>query len=144
MRISIGKSRKDTHWKVADWSWDKLCKKLSETIRTPETVNDYLNMSKDERSDRKDVGGFVGGTIDEGRRTKNNVSSRSLVTLDADFATPDSWDDATMLLDYAMCCYSTHSHLPNNPRLRFVIPLDREVTPEEYEPIARMIAFAWI
>lgn len=141
MRISIGNSRKDTHWKVVDWSWAKLCKKLSETIRTPESVNDYLSMSKDERSDRKDVGGFVGGAITDGRRTKNNVASRSLITLDADFATTDSWDDATMLLDYAMCCYSTHSHLPSSPRLRFVIPLDREVTPEEYEPIARMVAY---
>lgn len=140
MRISTGKSRKDIHWKVTDMTWESLCSKLSVPTRTPETVREYKAMSADDRSARKDVGGFVGGVVDNGRRVKSAVRSRSLITLDADFATPDSWDNACLLFDYAMCCYSTHSHTPKSPRLRYVIPLDREVTPEEYEPIARYAA----
>jgi len=140
MRISIGKTRKDTHWKVVDLSWAEIVQKLSSTIRTSETVADYKAMNKDSKAEKKDVGGFVGGVVVNGRRKNDNISARSLVTLDADFADENIWDDVEMLFDYAIACYSTHSHTPKSPRLRFVIPLDREVTPEEYEPIARKIA----
>ena len=140
MKISIGHSRKDINWKPKEYSWQQLCEKLSKTVRTSETVAEYLAMSKDDKSAKKDIGGFVGGVIRGGRRTKGNVVCRTLITLDADFATQTSWTDATMLNEYAMCCYSTHSHRPTSPRLRYVIPLDRQVTPEEYEPIARRIA----
>ena len=139
MHISTGKSRLDINWKVKNVSWETLCKKLSTPVRTKETVEQYHEMNKDDKANAKDVGGFVGGTV-AGRRTKSNVQSRSLVTLDADYADKDVWDRVTSLLDYAMCCYSTHSHTKRNPRLRFVVPLSREVTPEEYEPIARQVA----
>ena len=140
MKISTGTSRKDVNWKVMDVSWEELCSRLSDTVRTKETVREYRDMPADVRSERKDVGGFVGGVIENGRRTKANVKSRSLVTLDADFAKPGVWETVSTLFDNAMCCYSTHSHTPKSPRLRFVIPLDREVSPEEYEPIARRVA----
>ena len=40
-----------------------------------------------------------------------------------------------------LCCiYSTHSHSASNPRIRWVIPLSRPVTPEEYTAIGRRIA----
>ena len=141
MRISIGTSRKDTHWKVSDLDWTQLLARLSKPVITPETLAEYRAMSKDDKSARKDVGGFVGGVVNGGRRTKNNIACRTLVTLDADYARKNAWESISVMLDYRMCCYSTHSHTPDNPRLRFVIPLDREVTPEEYEPIARKVAY---
>lgn len=140
MRISIGKSRKDIHWKVVNMSWDELCDRLSSTFRTKETVAEYKAMNKDERANAKDVGGFVGGVIDGGRRVRGSVKSRSLVTLDADYADASALDTALVLFDYTFCCYSTHSHQAKAPRLRYVLPLDREVTAEEYEPIARRVA----
>jgi predicted P-loop ATPase len=39
-----------------------------------------------------------------------------------------------------MAMYSTHSHTPDDPRLRFIIPLDRPVSPDEYGAIARKLA----
>ena len=39
-----------------------------------------------------------------------------------------------------MCAYSTHSHRPDKPRLRFLLPTSREVTPDEYPAIARRVA----
>ena len=141
MNISIGKSRKDMRWKVADYSWEKLCERLAETTRTAETVSEYKAMSKDDKSALKDIGGFVGGTIVGGRRLRANVTSRSLITLDADFAKADLWDNLLAAFeDCAFCIYSTHSHTPESPRLRIIIPLNREVTPEEYEPLARLAA----
>ena len=36
--------------------------------------------------------------------------------------------------------YSTHKHTPEKPRLRLIIPLTREVTPDEYMAVARRVA----
>lgn len=140
MRISIGKSRKDVRWKVSDVPWGDLCKRLSSTRRTNETVAEYKAMTKDEKSACKDIGGFVGGVVREGRRTRSGIESRSLITLDADYADQNFADNAGFLCESAMLIYSTHSHTAKAPRLRVVLPLNREVTVEEYEPIARMIA----
>lgn len=140
MIITTGKSRKDIDWQCKRVSWQNLCARLSRPTRTSETMAEYQAMSKDAKSKAKDVGGFVGGQIEGGRRTKGNVVSRSLITLDADYADTDAIERASMLCDYAMCIYSTHSHTPKLPRLRFVLPLSREVSVEEYEPIARQIA----
>ena len=83
----------------------------------------------------------MGGTlVSGGRRTRQNVISRSLITLDADFATPGMWERAIALNDYAMCVYSTHKSTALLPRLRFVIPLSKDCLVEQYEPIARLIA----
>lgn len=38
------------------------------------------------------------------------------------------------------CVYSTRKHAPNKPRLRVVIPTDRTMSADEYEPCARRIA----
>lgn len=140
MKIAVGKSRKDKSWKTIEISREELRERLSNTHRTHETMTDYKAAKKDERDAIKDIGGFVGGALSNGRRRRDSVKSRSLVTLDADYAKAGIWDFVTMALDCEVYCYSTHSHTPTLPRLRFVVPLDREVTPEEYEPIARMIA----
>lgn len=140
MRISTGRSRKDQSWKVVEVEWFDLVQKLKKTVRTTETYAEYKAMKKDEQGAVKDIGGFVGGVVEGGRRKRESVQIRTLVTLDADYAKKDMWDTVSILYDYTMACYSTHSHHPDKPRLRFVIPLDREVTAEEYEPIARMVA----
>ncbi len=140
MRISIGKSRKDTNWKVKDVTWKDLCSKLSKTHRTHETMAEYKAMTKVQKADAKDIGGFVGGVVEGGRRLKGNVHVRSLLTLDADYAPANFAQNAPFLLNCEAFIYSTHSHTPKAPRLRILLPLDREVSDEEYEPIARMIA----
>lgn len=141
--IAIGKSRKETNWKNRTILWSQLVEKLSNTIRTPETVTEYKKMPKSTRDEIKDVGGFVGGTLKNGRRKAENVANRSLLTLDMDninTTAADIWDSITMLNDYAVVMYSTHSHTPENPRLRLVIPLSRPVLGDEYQAIARMVA----
>ena len=140
MIVAIGKSRRDTKWRNVDMSWDDLVHRLSEPLRTHETMREYRAMSKDEQGVVKDIGGFVGGQLNSGRRTNGAIVDRRLVTLDADNSTPDSYEDAMLTWDWEMACYSTHSHTPEHPRLRYVIPLTRAVTPEEYPAIARKLA----
>lgn len=140
MIISTGRSRRDTRWRSQEVDWPWLCQHLGSFRRTAETMREYRAMSKDDQSRVKDVGGFVGGRLSGPRRTNLNVVCRSLVTLDADSAYEGLWDDVTCLYEDRMLCYSTHSHTAAAPRLRFVIPLDREVTPDEYQAIARKLA----
>ena len=60
--------------------------------------------------------------------------------MDIDFASADCWDIFCVMYDCASLVYSTHKHTPEKPRLRLVILLDRDVTPEEYEAIGRRVA----
>lgn len=140
--ISVGKSRKEQRWKIKTVEWSRLVEKLSQTIRTAETVATYKTATKDRKSEIKDVGGFVGGAVEGGRRVRGSVRKRSLLTLDLDYAEEGVWDDITMNFGCAMCLYSTHSHTAETPRYRLIIPLDREVDPDEHEAIGRKVAAA--
>lgn len=86
------------------------------------------------------MGGFVGGSLREGKRKSFAVESRTLLTLDADFAVEGLRNALEMLFDFALCLYSTNKHGIDKPRLRLVIPLERPVSPEEYEAVARKVA----
>ena len=140
MKIAVGNSRMDKKWKNKDISWDELCARCGSTIRTTETVEEYRKMKKGQQDAVKDVGGFVGGHLREGRRKNGMVACRSLLTLDMDYGTPDIWDELILLHDFKCCIYSTHKHTPEHPRLRLLLPLTREVSEDEYPAVARMVA----
>lgn len=141
--ISLGESRKDTNWRTVTMRWSELVRKLSQTKRTNETMEEYEAMPRDLRGEVKDVGGFVGGPISGGQRKNGNVAFRQLLTLDADYGTLELWDDWELMQGYAACMYSTHSHTPKAPRLRLIIPLSRPCDREEYEAVARKVA-SWL
>ena len=140
MKIATAPSRSSKRWRTTEVSWDWLLDKLRTPKRTGETVAEYRRMTKEEQSHRKDVGGFVGGAIEGGRRVSGAVRERWLLTLDADDAKADDWEEVTSLYDWRMCVYSTHSHTPEHPRLRWIIPVRRAMTPEEYQACARKMA----
>lgn len=140
MKIAVGNSRMDKKWKNKDISWDDFCKKVSSTITTTETVEEYRKLKKGAQDSIKDVGGFVGGQLRNGRRRNGMVACRSMLTLDMDYGKPDIWDEISMLFDYRCCIYSTHKHTPSQPRLRLIVPLSREISEEEYPAVARMVA----
>lgn len=135
--IATAHSRLSKSWKNQTMSWAALVNKCASTTRTKETVREYLKMSREEQSGIKDVGGFVCGYLSNGTRKTANVLSRSAVTLDIDFATPEAWDDFTLNCANAAMVYSTHKHTKEHPRIRVVIPSDRPMAPAEYEPVAR-------
>ena len=138
--IATANSRTSKHWKNKSMMYSALVDKLSQTTRTPETYAEYKKMSKTDRDRIKDVGGFVGGNLKEGRRKAENVQNRTLLTLDLDYVSGDVWESIELLFDFSVCMYSTHTHAPDNQRLRLVIPLSRPVLPDEYQAIARRIA----
>lgn len=138
--IATGASRTSLKWKNSPIQWSELLDRLSAPTRTQETVAEYHAMSKKEQALIKDVGGFVGGYCNEGRRLRLTIRHRSIITLDGDYAEPDLWEKFKSLYPYASAAYSTHKHTPENPRVRYLIPLSRNVSPDEYQAIARKIA----
>lgn len=144
--ISLGKSRNDTAWKNTTMRWSALVSKLSDSRETSETHEEFMALKKDQQDQIKDIGGFVGGHIKGGRRLKTSVAARQIVTLDADYVKGDFWGKVQDLMidwsDFSALLYSTHKHTPKEPRLRLVVPLSREVGPEEYEAVARKLAEA--
>ena len=140
LAIATGRSRMEKDWKNKNFTWSQLLAKLKNPTRTQETYAEYMKLSKADQDKIKDVGGFIGGTLKGGRRKSDSVLGRQIITLDADFAPPGLVDELYLYIDGAYAVYSTHKHSPEKPRLRILIPLDREVTPDEYEAIGRKLA----
>lgn len=140
--IATASTCRATKWQNKRTTWQDIVNTLSQTERTSETIKQYFSYSKDKQGEIKDVGGFVGGYLREGRRKKGYVDYRQIVCLDVDYGTLDLWIDFG-LMEYAGCMYTTHKHTPEDPRLRIVFPLSRKVSPDEYEAIARVVA-SWL
>ena len=138
--IALGNSRKTKTWKNRTMKWSELLDRLSKTTRTPESVAEFKAMPRNRQSDIKDVGGFVGGYCNNGSRS--DIRHRSILCLDADFADADLWPDWLTKFNRAAAIYSTHKHTPEKPRIRLVVPLDRNVAPDEYQAIGRRVAEA--
>lgn len=138
--LSSGRDRFEQQWKNQEWTWAQLLNKLEDKVVTRETHQEYMAMDRPRQDTIKDVGGFVGGTILNGRRVKNSVTTRSLITLDLDDAPADLFDELTLVYGYSLAIYPTHKHTEKNPRYRLLFPLKREAHADEYQAIARKLA----
>ena len=141
--ISAGKSRKDINWQRQTLTVSELYDRLKTPARGVEALSEYTKMKKAQQDDLKDVGGFVAGALAGGRRKANAVTGRDVITLDFDNVPGWQTDAVLATLDGLKCnycVYSTRKHAPNAPRLRVLIPTDRTMTPDEYEPCARRMA----
>lgn len=140
--ISVAGSSKSTNWKRKSYTWDTLVSEMAHPKMVgSETMREFDLLAKSEKAIRKDVGGFVGGTLAGGRRTKNAVTGRSLITLDVDYGENDFFFDFCMNFTCAAAIYGTRSDRPNKRRYRLIIPLDREIdNREEYEAASRKVA----
>lgn len=136
--VAFGNSSKTKSWKNKPTLWSDLLTRMSTTTRTSESMAEYKRMGRAQQGDVKDVGGFVGGYCNNGSRS--DIRFRSILCLDADFADNDLWSDWEICYGNAACVYSTHKHTKEKPRLRLVVPLSRDVTPDEYQAIGRRVA----
>jgi hypothetical protein len=142
--ISLGKHRQDKTWKTEYLSWEELVERFRKVRRTPETMSSYDAMSKADRGKVKDGPSFVGGLLRGGRRKKENVDNRTLITLDADTPSIDFPGTVELMLGgTAYFIYSTHSHRESAPKYRLVIPVDRAMSVDEYAAVSRRVA-EWI
>lgn len=85
----------------------------------------------------KDCGGYVAGLLDGEQRRKGNVVSRSVLVLDADYAEKEFRLSAVTILDsVAHAGHTTWRHTDESARYRLIIPLSRDVKPDEYKRLA--------
>ncbi len=141
IEISFGKNRSDTNSKPDFMEWPEFVEQLKKVRRTNETMAEYDRMSKDDRDKIKNGRAFVGGLVKGGRRKKENVENRWLITLDADNADDDFIFNTDLQIGgSAYVVYSTHSCRPQKLKYRLVLPTNRALSPDEYGAISRKIA----
>ena len=140
VRITVGANRRSQQWRGADMTWRELAKRFHEPTRLAETVEEVARVPKDERMTLKDRGGFLGGVLAGERRKKAAVSWRTLITLDADFATAGFIDRVREVVPCAWLVHSTFSHSEKSPRYRLIIPPARPLKLDEFAFISRRLA----
>lgn len=143
INITTGASRKAVVWTRQTLLWSELCEKLRTPQRTTEQLSDFLALPKVKQDELKDVGGFVGGTLNGKQRKAAAVDGRDIIALDLDTIPAGSTDEVLRRisgLGFGYCVYSTRKHSPAAPRLRLLVPLNRTCTSDEYEPLSRKLA----
>lgn len=140
LAIAYGNNRQAKTWVNKTITYDELKDRLKVTIRTSESEEEYAKMKKADRDLAKDHGGFVAGALAYGRRKVDSVEFRSMLALDGDHIEKDFIALYESVAPYTSFLYTTHSHTPDNPRVRIVFPLTRNVTPDEFVAVSRYLA----
>lgn len=140
LAIAYGNNRQAKTWVNKTITYDELKDRLKVTIRTLESAEEYAKMIKADRDLAKDHGGFVAGALAYGRRKVDSVEFRSMLALDGDHIEKDFIALYESVAPYTSFLYTTHSHTPDNPRVRIVFPLTRNVTPDEFVAVSRYLA----
>ena len=140
--ISSAGNRSAKIWTRQKIYWSELIEKLKTPVRSPETLEEYLKYPKSKQDNLKDVGGFVGGELIDNNR-KKGASGRDIIALDLDNIEAGQTQEVLKKIGGLGCAYvvySTRKHSDYKPRLRILIPGNRTLTPDEYEPAARKLA----
>lgn len=140
LAIAYGGNRLAKTWVNKTTTFEDLKERLKVPLRTPESAEDYAKFSKTQKDAAKDHGGFVAGVLEGGRRKIDMVASRSMIALDGDRIDMAFLQNYESTTPYTSVLYSTHSHAPDNPRVRAIFPLTRDVTPEEFVAVSRYVA----
>ena len=61
--ISTAGSSKSLSWLPERTSWTAFTARLQTPVRGLETYEGYIHLTKPEQDKRKDIGGYVGGTL---------------------------------------------------------------------------------
>lgn len=121
--------------------------------RLYETQGSYFKLSLDELTslvlknfevEYKDrAPGIVFGELEENsRKSGTKVLSRSCLSIDYDhISNLNEWGNElySLLKDYYYILYTSYSHTKENARVRVIIPLAKDVCPEQYEDFVNNI-----
>lgn len=141
--ISVTKSRKQSTVRRVTLPWGDFIDKLREPVEGSLALDEYLELDKEAQVDAKDVGGYVGGIFTGNRRKRSNLKGRDILTFDLDSLTAGGLETVKKKIQgmgVAAVIHSSRKHTHEAPRIRLIILLDRTVTGEEYEFLARTVA----
>jgi len=140
--LSVAGSSASLKWSTVRYTWEDFLERLNRDIRSTETMRDFDRLDRTARANLKDVGGYMAGELSGARRLKSAVLSRSMITLDVDYA--DSLfpvEFETRFPGVAAVIYNTRSDREESRRFRVVIPFAEEVQDSaQYEAAARKMA----
>lgn len=140
--LSVAGSSASLKWSTVRYTWEDFLERLNRDIRSTETMRDFDRLDRTARANLKDVGGYMAGELSGARRLKSAVLSRSMITLDVDYADglfPVEFE--TRFPGVAAVIYNTRSDREKSRRFRVVIPFAEEVQDAaQYEAAARKIA----
>lgn len=142
LAVYVTTNRKARVYQAAPMSLKELCGRLKVSQAIPHTIEAYKALPKAQQDDLKDIGGFVLGELEGGRRKAGAVLSRCAAVLDADNLPAGSTDELirrVAALGLCCCVYSTAKHCPQAPRLRVVFPFAADIPAEQYPPVARLL-----
>lgn len=142
-KIAVVPKRLDEPCENTEFTWEEFVQRIAIPIRTSETLQQYVTLKKEQKNFVKNVGGFIAGESKDGKRKADSIVNRCMVTLDLDHIDPMGQDKMFKLLDglgYKFLAYPTRNYTPAEPRLRIIVPTNRVMTLDEYEPVARKIA----
>ena len=140
LAIAYGNSRQAKKWVNKTIKFEDLKERLRVPIRTTESAEEYAKMNKAQKDAVKDHGGFVGGHLKGGRRKVDTVELRSMIALDGDRIDRNFLESYETLVSYASVLYTTHSSTDENPRVRLIFPLTKDITSEEFVAVSRYLA----
>lgn len=142
VNLAIATSRRSKRWKNKLFKISDFVKRLSITKRTDETIDEYFSLPRSEQDEIKDSNGaFVGASLKNGRRRKQDVANRTCITTDLDFATPNTLDlIKSKLSGISHTVYSTHKNTTKKPRYRLIVWADRAMLPDEHQAVVRKLA----
>ena len=108
-------------WKREFITWTEL----QEMVKTP--------------AGRKEAGNYLLGLLNGTQRKKTTIASRSAIALDVDHAPDDFIDRLRTLLPSAFIAHTTYSSTIKGPRWRVIIPLSRDLLPDEYTHVVEWL-----
>lgn len=117
-----------TDFSTAVYSWPELTKRLTHFVET---------------EDKFSVPGFGGHVLRGPKRAREHVLRVTFLGFDVDAA--QSFADIRASMDLfkaelvALHAYSSHSHTPEKPALRFIVPISRPLDPEEYASVRKHV-----
>lgn len=133
--VALGTKRTNTTTTPYRWEWQEIVDRFRRVVHTEETMKQYAELSKAQKTEIKDVGFFIGGMT-----VKRKVSFRQLIALDIDEGSPEVLSDLRAWLSgHSYLIHSTHSSTPEKPRYRVIAPLDRIVVADEYGALMRVL-----
>lgn len=142
LAVYVTTNRKARVYQAAPMSLHELIDRLRVSQTIPHTIEAYKALPKAQQDDLKDIGGFVLGELEGGRRKSGAVLSRCAAVLDADNLPAGGTDELirrVAALGLCCCVYSTAKHCPQAPRLRVVFPFGADIPAEQYPPVARLL-----
>ena len=114
-------------------------------VDTSVTFAQYMALDQDAKLTKKSAPGYwLAAHFREGRRKLDHQSFRSMIVLDLDYVKIGQLDHIRMgfaeINQYYWIMHTTRAHCPEKPRVRVIIPADRQMDATETNAITRLIS----